>query len=317
MPRILLHGFLLSLALPLCGGCDDGDGSRTNAIVFVRQTADSSREVWMMRLDGTDKVLMASRASGDVIQGLLSPDGRTLLYLTNVGLTEMVAQDLSTWAATVLITSANTNNDMTPAYSPDGTRIAYSLSEDRDIHLMDADGTDSVTIASDPDLTYISPSWNGDGTRIVYMRDWDYGSIWTMNPDGTGQALVKAEDDAFAYRHPSFLPDGRILCCRVDVANGNQLDIVVMDIDGTDEINLTPDTLDTSEFFPTANDKGNKIAYAVQDFPGDGELFRDIYIADFNGTALSNATNLTADVDDRCWRPKLGYVDESYLSIPE
>ena len=54
----------------------------------------------------------------------------------------------------------------------------------------------------------------------------------------------------------------------------------------------------------------------MQDHANSGDLFRDIYIADFNGTALSNQTNLTADTDDRCWRPKFGHLDEGYLILP-
>jgi Tol biopolymer transport system component len=73
-----------------------------------------------------------------------------------------------------------------------------------------------------------------------------------------------------------------------------------MDADGDNEINLTPNTDDSDEFAPTVNKAGDRIAFSIEDSSGN----YDIYVGTFTGTALNDLKNLTADVDNECWRPR-------------
>ena len=58
--------------------------------------------------------------------------------------------------------------DTEPAYSPDGTRIAFTRSND--IWVMNADGGGQVAISGieGPDS---EPAWSADGTQIVYVSN--------------------------------------------------------------------------------------------------------------------------------------------------
>ena len=79
-----------------------------------------------------------------------------------------------------------------PAWSPDGTRIAFSRREADsyyyDIYVMDADGSDPVNLTNGAPPSDLTPTWSPDGTRIAFQssRVAPY-EIYVMNADGTGQ----------------------------------------------------------------------------------------------------------------------------------
>ena len=79
--------------------------------------------------------------------------------------------------------------DSAPAWSPDGTRIAWESTRDgadREIYVMDADGTD-VRRLTDNDLHDEGPAWSPDGRLITFTQAESAsapGNVWVMNADG-------------------------------------------------------------------------------------------------------------------------------------
>src|SRR3712207_533097 len=57
--------------------------------------------------------------------------------------------------------------DLSPAWSPDGSRIAFS--RDFDSYSMDADGSNRTQLTNNSDSEY-NPTWSPDGSRIAYER---------------------------------------------------------------------------------------------------------------------------------------------------
>lgn len=73
-----------------------------------------------------------------------------------------------------------------PAWSPDGTRVAYSVPVDghRDIYVIDADGSHSTRLTSDPSIED-NPTWSSDGRWIYFRSDRDgTNHVWKMPSTG-------------------------------------------------------------------------------------------------------------------------------------
>ena len=129
-----------------------------------------------------------------------SADGREIVY-RSFGTGEMGLRiyNLETRSTRVLTKEA----DNLPAWSPDGARILFTRKQDDnfDIYTIKPDGTDLVRLTDFP-ANDAHAVWSGDGKFILWdsgeygFRDeaalYDhsfqpYGSIWIMNPDGTGK----------------------------------------------------------------------------------------------------------------------------------
>jgi len=103
-----------------------------------------------------------------------------------------------------------------PAFSPDSKRIAYAryvpATDDTEIRVVDADGTDDALVRSEPDGTGCAYRefneglwWLPDG-RLLYLC---LDDIVTINPDGTGRTVQGAIPDDHATMYDADLsPDG-------------------------------------------------------------------------------------------------------------
>ena len=86
-----------------------------------------------------------------------------------------------------------------PAWSPDGTKIAYAQFQNGafDVFVTNADGTGTPTnLTNSPGHDHM-PAWSPDGSKIVF-RSTRAGNpdLYTMNADGTGVTrLTRGGDD--------------------------------------------------------------------------------------------------------------------------
>ncbi len=121
--------------------------------------------------------------------------------------------------------------DSEPAWSPDGSRIAYvSLDKgNKEIWVRNIDGSNPVRLTDNPALDD-SPCWSPDGTRIVFSSDRDGAfDICLMNADGS--AVTNLTHDLLIDTKPCWSPDGsRIAFTSIRDGNPN---IYIMNSDGS------------------------------------------------------------------------------------
>ena len=127
-----------------------------------------------------------------------------------------------------------------PAWSPDGTRLAYILITNdpyrKLLYVANADGTNQ-TLLSTGELDADHPDWSPDGRQIAFAgRQSGEKNLYIINADGSGLRQVTHSGDAF---DPDWSPDGYRLAFTSD--RDDNYDIYIINVDGTGELRLTSD----------------------------------------------------------------------------
>jgi uncharacterized protein YjdB len=174
-------------------------------------------------------------------------------------------------------------NATDPAWSPDGTRLAYTLiTYDygncyygcTDVYTAWPDGSDAINLTGGVSYN-ADPAWSPDGTHIAFVTNPPTGpGIFVMNTDGSALRRVTAGGGS-----PKWSPDGSKI---VFEHNG---DIFLVNADGLQLVRLTGPG-NENDFHPAWSPDGTQIAFASNRAGHD-----DIWIMNADG---SGPVNLTA-----------------------
>jgi Tol biopolymer transport system component len=135
--------------------------------------------------------------------------------------------------------AADTSNASDPAFSADGSRIAYVSTlagGNAEVFVMNADGTSPTRLTNDPQADG-RPAFTSDGQAVVFHSARPAGKqqqIWMVNVDGT--ALTQLTRDS-ANSSPAVSPDGQIIAF-VGLRN-KTYDIWLMGRDGSNQRQFT------------------------------------------------------------------------------
>lgn len=197
------------------------------------------------------------------------------------------------------------------AWSPDGTRIAFTKREspgsphDFNLYLMNADGS-GVTRVTNNDFQHInltSLSWSPDGTRLAYVAGADlvhYLSV--VNIDGTNKRLLRETNGPFL--DVVWSPDGNKIAYSLGF-DFNSANLWVMNADGSGVTRVTnhtePGIYSRS---PSWSPDSMRLVFE-SNRDGNDEIYM-FWARSFYGTPALNLTRLTtntvADVDP-AWSP--------------
>jgi Tol biopolymer transport system component len=187
-------------------------------VVFTSERTGSA-DLYRARVDGSALERLTDSPAFDD-QGALSPDGRSLAFVSSRGdgSADIYVMDLASRAVRNLTSSPG--GDFRPSWSPDGRTIAFSSDrgtgfphqgypgragkwehvQAADIYLIAVDGSGLRRLTTDPQVTSGSPKWSADGRQIVFY-----------------EMLVQ---DTFAARGARGVPSSIVA---VDVATGERV----------------------------------------------------------------------------------------------
>jgi TolB protein len=115
-------------------------------------------------------------------------------------------------------------DELSPAWSPDGSRIVFSADRSGDgqpeLYVMNADGSDVQRISAGSS-GYRNASWSPDGNALVVSLG--FGQMYVMNADGSGEQWL-----AYGFT-PSFSPDGRRVLYSADTRINPNGDVYLYD----------------------------------------------------------------------------------------
>ncbi|HEX8638208.1 MAG TPA: hypothetical protein VF692_09110, partial [Pyrinomonadaceae bacterium] len=225
---------------------------------------------------GNGKIAFVSRRTGNDEIYTMNPDGSNQTNISN-----------------------NPANDLSPAWSFDGSKIAFARqptggSTAIDIYTMNADGSNQIRLTNDGSSR--SPSWSPDGGKIVFAKGFD---IYLMNADGTNPIRLPTTN----YNdQPKFSPDGsRIsyLCSRPfdGIPPGLNDEICAMNGDGSNERILTKHP--AAELGAVWSPDGTKIAFTTNRTTGGTE----VYVMNADGSNQVNLSSNPAGDSNPAWSP--------------
>lgn len=208
-----------------------------------------------------------------------SPDGSKIAFARDFDIFVMDADGSNL----TQLTDTADRGEYSPAWSPDSSKIVFARmeceefgidvytreiypTEDSDIFVMGADGSNLTQLTDTEDCSEYSPAWSPDGTQILFRSECGHrpSDISVINTDGSGRELL-AVDTVF----PMWSPDGtQIAFCMAER-------IFAINADGTNKRELASGDMN---FCPAWSPDGGKVVFIRASHSVEwvkGEVVRD------------------------------------------
>jgi Tol biopolymer transport system component len=200
-------------------------------IAYTRISGADNADVYLMSPDGSrQRPLVADPIAAETSPDW-SPDGTKIAFTRDAGGggPQIVVLNIASGKTTQLTTEGN---NVTPAWSRDGRRIAFDstraskrtgnraggilLPGDDDIYVMNADGSGQRRITRTPENAF--PAWSPDGRSIAFVSNRDgQAEVYVANADGLHARRLTHSSPTQDVTSVSWLPDGRIAFSRGEI----------------------------------------------------------------------------------------------------
>lgn len=270
----------------------------SNAIVYLSD-AYGFAEVMAMRPDGsrtqrltTDQAVYASPA--------VSPDGQWIVVAARVGGGWNGLYLLNRFGQQRVKLVGNSSFDGDPAWSPDGTKIAFrsTLSGPNGdygrIFVVNRDGTGLHQVSPETaEYTYdSSPAWSPDGTQIAYSHN---GALYVINADGSAPTSL-----GISGMSPVWSPDGSKIAYDWWNASNTVTHIFVADRNGANVHELTTAAL--QDQYPRWSPDGREITFHRVENATNPPVMH-IYRMAPDGSGAARIDGVTANEYEATWSP--------------
>jgi len=219
--------------------------------------------------------------------------------------------------------------DNGPAWSPDGSKIAFVSNRDApvdatyansyDVYVTNADGTGKPRRITNQPGNESDLNWSPDGSKLLYVstaatpafpNPGGDAEIYVMNPDGTG--MSRLTDNTAYDSTPDWSPDGKQIAFSSD--RDGKSAIYKMNADGSvqTKIDYQAPCIDPQDpdmprcigdGYPVWSPDGTKIAFlrTIRDF---GQYFDAFLTMNPDGTELSRPPFSIVALSGFDWAPK-------------
>ena len=274
-------------------------------------------QIWLMNADGKTPARQLTNMESGACQATWSPDGMAMAYISpcpppgkldaypgsNIYVSRFDAEMKEIERSQV---TSSLEGDFDPAWSPDGTRIAFTSLRSGKSSIFVLDFRDnSITQLSELKYQDKQPAWSPSGMEIIFVRQlFATTQIWKMSDNGQVQSPF-AVSGAVINLWPSWSADAQVIFYS-QIQNSRDSVPVLMykryedrDKQVESRIPARPTGKDGPYFGVKASPDGYWLVY--ESWP-DG-INHDIYVMNLNG---SNQQRLTTDPGfdfGPVWRP--------------
>lgn len=205
---------------------------------------------------------------------------------------------------------------LSPTWAPQGRRIAFTArtsEHDRDIWIVDADGTDLHRLAKTPRLWEWDVDWSPAGNRIAFSSvSFHAVQLYVMDVNGKHRRVLNPDWRRLQAAMPEWSPTGRKLAF-MGFGQGQSglkdAEIWVANATGSLRVRLTSNRVTDSD--PAWSPDGRRIAFVrgareqVLFIPPEERSPAELYRMDADGTHVTQLTDNELGEGGPAWKPLL------------